>query len=247
MATILRKESSLTREKQRVEREEGLLQKLFPLEAGLVLLLLALGLIRLSLVGSANLLIMGALLAILPIGHYFRIQEHREDAGKMTRGLRGEEKVAALFEERLHDDLFILNDVEVRNGRRRGQIDHLIVGPDGIFVVETKNWPGHITGDARQPYWTVTRPGRRPQQMKSPTRQCKRQASILHELLRAHGIAWRDIQPIVVFFSPQSTLDITNLDIPVYSPERAAAFINAYSSDRIYSPDEVQTVLKLFT
>ena len=34
------------------------------------------------------------------------------------------------------------------------QIDHLIVSPYGVFVVETKNMKGWIFGGARQRYWT---------------------------------------------------------------------------------------------
>ena len=34
------------------------------------------------------------------------------------------------------------------------QIDHIIVSPYGVFVVETKNMKGWIFGNAKQRYWT---------------------------------------------------------------------------------------------
>ena len=29
-------------------------------------------------------------------------------------------------------------------GRRRANLDHVVVGPSGVFVVDTKNWSGRI-------------------------------------------------------------------------------------------------------
>jgi hypothetical protein len=58
-------------------------------------------------------------------------------------GLTGEQQVAKLLSSKLNDDYFLLNGLYLGNGG--GDIDHIVLGPSGIFVLETKNWNGDIT------------------------------------------------------------------------------------------------------
>lgn len=61
--------------------------------------------------------------------------------GNFLKGAKGEEWVA-------HELAFLSSDYAVFNGLRLGggkqNFDHIIVGPAGIFVVETKNWKGAV-------------------------------------------------------------------------------------------------------
>ena len=57
-----------------------------------------------------------------------------------AQGARGEEKLAEAFAEM--PDLKILNDRRVP--RTRGNIDHLVVAPAGVFVVDAKHYRGMI-------------------------------------------------------------------------------------------------------
>jgi len=45
---------------------------------------------------------------------------------------------------RLADEYSLLNNVLLRDPKKRDDIDHIIVGPTGIFVIETKNNQGNI-------------------------------------------------------------------------------------------------------
>ncbi len=65
------------------------------------------------------------------------------------KGAIGELKVSNLLEKSLNDDFYVLNNVRVvikpgvpYNGiyRESAQVDHIVAGPTGIFVIETKNW-----------------------------------------------------------------------------------------------------------
>jgi hypothetical protein len=40
------------------------------------------------------------------------------------------------------------------DGKGSTQIDHIVVSPFGVFVIETKNYKGWIFGDAKQSQWT---------------------------------------------------------------------------------------------
>jgi hypothetical protein len=62
-------------------------------------------------------------------------------------GLNGERKVVKNISDKLSHDYSIFNDVLLKDGKRSGNVDHVIVGPTGIFVIETKNNEGTVTFD----------------------------------------------------------------------------------------------------
>ena len=75
------------------------------------------------------------------------------------------------------------------------QIDHILVSPFGVFIIETKNMNGWIYGSENQPKWTqVLYRSKYPFQ--NPIRQIYRQKKILAEHL---GIDERFIYPIIYF------------------------------------------------
>jgi len=57
-------------------------------------------------------------------------------------GLTGERTVVKNISDKLSSDYSIFNDVLLKDGKRSGNVDHIIVGPTGIFVMETKNNKG---------------------------------------------------------------------------------------------------------
>lgn len=62
-------------------------------------------------------------------------------------GLSGEKRVERNLSNKLSDEYSMYNDVLLKDGQRSGNIDHIVVGPTGIFVIETKNNQGVITYD----------------------------------------------------------------------------------------------------
>lgn len=66
-----------------------------------------------------------------------------QQAERFEKGAAGERIVAELLEQ-LPDDWFVLNDIHWP-GRSRANIDHVVIGPSGVFVIDAKNWSGSIT------------------------------------------------------------------------------------------------------
>lgn len=58
------------------------------------------------------------------------------------KGSIGEQKLAASLRENLKDRAILLNDRTVP--RTRGNIDHLVIAPSGIWVVDAKNYSGLV-------------------------------------------------------------------------------------------------------
>lgn len=72
------------------------------------------------------------------------VNRNEHERARLRKGTLGEAAVGLILEG-LPDSYTVFNDP----GKRRGAIDHIVVGPTGIFVVDTKNWRGVITPDSR--------------------------------------------------------------------------------------------------
>ncbi len=66
-------------------------------------------------------------------------------------GLNGETKVVKNISTNLNNEYSLFNDVILvdAEGKRRGNIDHIIVGPNGIFTIETKHISHKISYDGK--------------------------------------------------------------------------------------------------
>ena len=77
--------------------------------------------------------------SLLPLAaFYYFLHRYRVYKG----GWEGEKQVAKLLSSTLSDDYYLMNGVHFGGG---GDIDHVVLGPNGVFAVETKNWSGRIT------------------------------------------------------------------------------------------------------
>jgi hypothetical protein len=72
------------------------------------------------------------------------INRNEHERAKWQKGTLGEATVGLILEG-LPDNYVVFNDP----GKRRGNIDHIVIGPTGIFVIDTKNWRGAITPDGQ--------------------------------------------------------------------------------------------------
>lgn len=71
----------------------------------------------------------------------------------MWKGKYSEKLVYNKISE-LSDEYFIFNDLLFESNGRSTQIDHIVISPYGVFVVETKGYKGWILGGENSEYWT---------------------------------------------------------------------------------------------
>ena len=69
------------------------------------------------------------------------------DHGRWLRGAEGEEAVGGILENLSADGWHVIHDVSFG----RGNIDHVVVGPGGVFAVETKSHAGRISLERLDP------------------------------------------------------------------------------------------------
>ena len=138
----------------------------------------------------------------------------------MKRGWQGELAVGYLLEQlRLHG-YYILHDLDCGKG---GNIDHVVLGPAGVFAIETKTYSKPGAQEARIRYYghRLQIPGVSEKMLndKDPIRQAKRVAALGADLVK--GVTGRSVfvKPIVLF--PGWWVDEhLNADVWVMNPER---------------------------
>lgn len=89
----------------------------------------------------------------------------------------------------------VLDDVTLETSRGTTQIDHIVLSPFGIFVIETKNMSGWIFGSERDPYWTQSF-RRSKNRFQNPLRQNYAHVKALQEVL---GLNHSKFFSLVVF------------------------------------------------
>lgn len=76
-----------------------------------------------------------------------RLRRELEQAERVERawaaGAAGEEQVAAALDSLRPEGWYVLHDVHWP-GRPRANLDHVLVGPGGIIVIDAKNWAGDV-------------------------------------------------------------------------------------------------------
>jgi hypothetical protein len=151
-------------------------------------------------------------------------------AGTWSLGAEGEEKVAGHL-GLLGDPYRVIHDVVLPG--MTGNIDHIILGPNGVFVIETKNNNGFIScnGDS----WTQRKVGQRgtPYMGKigCPSKQAKRHAILVRSFIRDKLSVNIYVNCAVVFTNQQATLRIYNPTVFVLKPHELCEFIKRYHSD----------------
>ena len=72
-----------------------------------------------------------------------KANRHQQMADRYGRGADGEEATAEALTALVAQGWVVLHDV-AWPGRRLANIDHVAVGPPGVFVIDSKNWSGRI-------------------------------------------------------------------------------------------------------
>jgi len=71
----------------------------------------------------------------------------------MLRGASGETTVALALAN-FPDDYRVINDLTTESGN----LDHVVVGPTGVFLLDTKNWRGVVSADGKgELIWNASR------------------------------------------------------------------------------------------
>ena len=231
MAQTLTNERNLLGRQEAIARELRLLKRMRLVEWGAAALFVVAGLVwKYGLDKGFFLLFVGGALVFLALGHEARRKESMQEHAD-TEDMRGaKEAVARLLDEKLANDHFVLNDLRLKVGREKCWIDHLVVAPSGMFVLNTLNWDGKIVGDSgkRAYTWKIRSPDGKVRPARNPVGRALRERRILCNWLKGTNLIWEHVFSVVVLANTNADIKVTNAERRVLTPEQTVNFINDF-------------------
>jgi len=172
------------------------------------------------------------LLALSLIGMAWSLARGLRHVERYFKGARGEERVAGILKS-LPDAYHVFNDFVAR----RTHVDHVVVGPAGVFAVETKFWRGRVTVEEGH----VLVDGRLPS--REPLVQARHEAGRVGQELEKLG--WKgQVTPVLAFasdtFEPRSA-EVGGA-VVMNACELSAAFA---TKSVVIPPDELDRIVTL--
>lgn len=132
----------------------------------------------------------------------------------LKSGVEGEKRVINIL-SRLPDHYIVVHNVVVNYDGQMNELDFVVIGNNGVFVIENKNNSGTIEGDAKAPELLQSK-NFRIKKFRNPIKQVGMQTYRLRGLFNKFGInQW--IQPIVYFSNPEARVNIRNCEIPIFT------------------------------
>jgi hypothetical protein len=150
-----------------------------------------------------------------------RLKRQLDQAERSTKawdaGAAGEQVVAEKLSELVQRGWYVLHDVHWP-GRPKSNLDHVLVGPGGVVVVDAKNWTGEVRV-ASGVLWQ----GRyaRTQAVEGALAQCAAVASVMAPPHR------RLVRPLICMASQPDLFGITNSDVAVAGAHRVVGAIES--------------------
>jgi hypothetical protein len=184
-----------------------------------------------------------ALLLLFPL--FFAFYFFRRYSG-YKQGYEGENRVSKTLSSALSDEYYLINDVTISNGY--GNVDHVVLGPNGVFVIETKNYGGKIIcyGDEWSSEYTSKKSGNLKRfihfELGSPSKQAKRNSMRIKRVIESSGIfkarrIW--VEAIVVFANQNVDLNINDPTVPILKVEELSNFIVTRKSNIQFTSQEL--------
>jgi hypothetical protein len=153
-------------------------------------------------------------------------------------GKEGEVKVLDVLRS-LPNDYVVLNDLVLPG--RGGNVDHFLVGPNGLFVIEKKNYSSQVKCEGDR--WFVYR-----RQINSLSKQTKRNSMAIRanlESLHAEkGVRVPYVTALLVFVNKETRLKLFKPTIPVLRLEELVEFIQNYQAGSTISDNQRHAIVR---
>ena len=162
-----------------------------------------------------------SLIFIVPI--LFLIQKTKKQISILRSGAEGEKNTLQILSS-LPKGYYVVADVALCVKHKTAQLDYIVIGPSGIFVIEAKNHSGTISGSASSTYLNKNKHGEE-SEFYNPAFQVATHTRLVDELLRDNGFKNIDIKGAVFFANPNTSVKVANTasTIPLFSLKQNGA------------------------
>lgn len=170
----------------------------------------------------------------------------------LLSGVRGESDTLEILKKLPKDFTIITNPVILNRGVTL-ELDFVVIGKNGVFIVESKNYRGIISGKTSKPNWKQIKHGKNDKvyekEVGNPVKQAHRQGRRMLEMFRDFDIT-ADIYPIVFFADNRSELKIRDdaeMGVAVFNKEKQLLdYIVNTRGKQTVSSTELTKIIRFF-
>ncbi|GMQ62933.1 nuclease-related domain-containing protein [Vallitalea maricola] len=178
------------------------------------------------------------------------IKKMKTNIDIIKSGLKGEKEVLNLLSD-LPKRYKVISDILIQGKNTSSQLDYVIVGSNGIFIVEAKNIKGTISGNGNSKYLTQVKIGKGGKEYRrelyNPTLQVKGHVLGLTKLLKRNNMQY-DVHGLVYFSNEESRIQFKSNNIVVLSKNKddLLKYIKTYKNNGVkIAPNEQIKITKL--
>ena len=157
-------------------------------------------------------------------------------------GLQGEKEAFDLL-SKLPKQYKILSDVHLVDGKKSSQIDFVIIGSNGIFIMESKHIKGIINGKEDDNYLQKVKIGRGGdkyfKRMYNPIKQISGHKIGMDVFLKKKGFRFRAFP--ILYFSNDCVVNVKSKKVKVITePVLVIDYVKRYKEDKVYLSPSMQ-------
>lgn len=186
----------------------------------------------------------------ITIWQYFRDDDKKEKGSRQTssrqkeklsaeeKGEIGEKTIREKILRELNPNERMLNNYITRGTSSiTSQIDHIVIKPAGVFVIETKNYDGKIYGKRTDMKWTqVLAGGRVKNQFYNPIKQNETHIRNIRKIIGENV----PVYSMIVF--PKGDINAIALIDEVYTPHRMMLKFQYTANEKRISDEEILNI-----
>ncbi len=170
----------------------------------------------------------------------------------LNAGVRGESATLDVLKKLPKDYTVITNPVLLNRGVSM-ELDFVVVGKNGVFIIESKNLNGVLKGKIDDSQWTQVKHGKNnkvyEKRVGNPLKQAHRQGRRMLEMFRDFDIT-ADVFSIVYFTDTRTELklaDDTQTDVTIFkNPQSLVDFIVTAKGRHTVNSSELAKIIRFF-
>ncbi|MEG0571425.1 MAG: nuclease-related domain-containing protein [Oscillospiraceae bacterium] len=140
-------------------------------------------------------------------------------------GADGEKKVARILKSIARfNDYKVINNIYLPLYDKTTQIDHIVIGPFGMLVIETKNHRGQIFGDPSKKDWSQIMGDATKNKLYNPLMQNQAHIDCIRHILSSNNIYKVNIESLVVFSGKKVALYVPK-GLPVVTVNKLRKYL----------------------
>lgn len=160
----------------------------------------------------------------------------------LRKGQQGEETALNVFNYALNGNWTLFKNLELRG--QNGDIDFVLVGSGGVWVIEVKTYSGQyrVIGDQWQYFsfnrWTTVK--------NNPSRQAKKDATSISHILSLREVKeW--VNPAILWANIGNAPLVDNTTVPVWTLDNLLQELNKIATTQKLSPEKVEQIVSIIT